>query len=288
MAKQSAREQFNDLPHLQGDEWRRAVARIMHEGRDLDTVRRAIGMIGDTEDPAFRGDLKQKYDWCDSQPEKRDGGGYIRAAIVRALRPISDPTDVDLFQRAMSSYEIDGAMELDGDLRAAGLLAMNDIDPDLAANWAARLVLDPQMTFSGDPANTAIRLLASHGNLAPIFGLVSWGESRTDVLAEGLRNLVELQVELLPILVDRYLDNDDEQIILGLFDLLLAHRSRDSWTSEIEHWFRTTTVMDLYGIVAIQVVASRSEPLITMLRNLREFEIDAMRVSMLDQALELV
>lgn len=288
MAKQSAREQFNDLPHLQGDEWRRAVARIMHEGRDLDTVRRAIGMIGDAEDPAFRDELKQKYDWCDAQPEKRDGGGYIRAAIVRALRPISDPTDVDLFQRAMSSYEIDGAMELDGDLRAAGLLAMNDIDPDLAANWAARLVLDPQMTFSGDPANTAIRLLASHGNLAPIFGLVSWGEARTDVLAEGLRNLVELQNELLPILVDRYLDNDDEQIILGLFDLLLAHRSRDSWTSAIEHWFRTTTVMDLYGIVAIQMVASRSEPLITMLRNLRELEIDAMRVSMLDQALELV
>ena len=288
MAKQSAREQFNDLPHLQGDEWRRAVARIMHEGRDLDTVRRAIGMIGDAEDPAFRDELKQKYDWCDAQPEKRDGGGYIRAAIVRALRPISDPTDVDLFQRAMSSYEIDGAMELDGDLRAAGLLAMNDIDPDLAANWAARLVLDPQMTFSGDPANTAIRLLASHGNLAPIFGLVSWGEARTDVLAEGLRNLVELQDELLPILVDRYLENDDEQIILGLFDLLLAHRNRDSWASEIEHWFRTTTVMDLYGIVAIQVVASRSEPLITMLRNLRELEIDAMRVSMLDQALELV
>lgn len=288
MAKQTVREQFEQLPNLHGEEWRRAVARIMHDARDLDSVRRAIGMIGEAEDPAFRTDLTQKYEWCDSQPERRDGGGYIRAAIVRAIRPISDPSDVGMFQRAMSSYEIDGAMELNGDLRAAGLLAMNDINPDLAANWAARLVLDPQMTFSGDPANTAIRLLASHGNLAPIFGLVSWGEARTDVLAEGLRNLVEIQDELMPILVDRYLDNDDEQIILGLFDLLLAHRSRDSWASEIERWFRSTTVMDLYGIVAIQLVASRSEPLITMLRNLRETEVDAMRKSMLDQALELV
>ena len=288
MAKQSLHQQLDDLQHLQGDEWRQSVVNVMHQGRDLDIIRRAVGIIAEAEDPSFRPDLKQKYDWCEAQPERRDGGGYIRAAIVRALRPISDPSDAALFQQAMSSYEIDGAMELNGDLRAAGLLAMNEIDPDLAANWAARLLLDPQMTFSGDPANTAIRLLASHNNLAPIFGLVSWGQSRTDVLAEGLRNLVDLHDDLLPILVDRYINNEDEQIILGLFDLLLAHRTRDSWTNQIEQWFRDTTVMDLYGIVAIQLVASRSEPLITMLRTIRQFEIDPMRAKMLDEALALV
>lgn len=288
MAKQSWRERFDDLQELQGDAWRQAAASIMHEGRDLDTVRRAISLIGEAEDPAFRDDFQRKFNWCHEQPTKRDGGGYIRAAVVRALRPVSDPGDSELFQHAMSSYEIDGSMELNGDLRAAGLVAMNDIDPDLAANWAARLMLDPQMTFSGDPANTAIRLLASHGNLAPIFGMVSWGQSRTDVLAEGLRNLADLHDDLLSILVDRYIENEDEQIILGLFDLLLAHRSRDSWIDRIEQWFRTTTVMDLYGVIAIQLVASRSEPLITMLRHLRETEFDTMRRTMLDEALALV
>lgn len=288
MAKQSWRGRFDDLQVLQGDAWRQAAARIMHEGRDLDTVRRAIGLIGEAEDPAFRDDLQRKFNWCHEQPTKRDGGGYIRAAVVRAIRPISDPGDATMFQHAMSSYEIDGSMELNGDLRAAGMLAMNDIDPDLAANWAARLMLDPQMTFSGDPANTAIRLLASHGNLAPIFGMVSWGKNRTDVLAEGLRNLAELHDDLLPILVERYIENEDDQIILGLFDLLLEHRTRDSWTARIEQWFRTTTVMDLYGIVAIQLIASRSESLITMLRNLRKTETDGMRTKMLDDALALV
>lgn len=288
MARQSAREQRDELTCLQGDDRRQAAVRIMHESRDLDLVRTAIGIIGEAEPPDFRADLIEKYQWCEAQPIRRDGGGYIRAALVRALRPVSDPSDTVLFQQAMSSYEIDNSLELCGDLRAVGLLAINDIDPGLAATWAARLMLDPQMTFSGDPANTAIRLLASHANLAPIFGMVSWGSARSDVLAEGLRNLTEIHADLLPMLVERYIDNEDEQIILGLFDLLLGHVTRDAWADHMEQWFRTTTVMDLYGIVAMQLVASRSEALITMLRTLREVELDVLRRGMLDQALALV
>ena len=118
--------------------------------------------------------------------------------------------------------------------------------------------------------------------------MVSWGTGRNDVLAEGLRNLTDLHADLLPLLVERYGDSDDEQVILGLFELLLGHASRDTWRDWIDGWFRTTTVMDLYGIVAIQVVASRSEVLITMLRKLRETEVDGLRRQMLDQALALV
>lgn len=287
MPKQTSRDYRAELQHLHGDERLQAAARIMHESHDLDVVRTAISVIGEAESPEWRDDLIAKYEWCEAQPVRRDGGGYIRAAIVRALRPVSDPSDAALFQRAMNTYEIDNTLELCGDLRALGLLAMNEIDPDLAANWAARLMLDPQVTFSGDPATTAIRLLASHANLAPIFGMVSWGSGRTDVLAEGLRNLTGLHVDLLPMLVERYIGNEDEQVILGLFDLLLGHITRDMWCDEIERWFRTTTVMDLYGIVAMQVVASRSETLITMLRRLRDLEIDVMRRGMLDQALSL-
>ena len=287
MQKRTSREHRAELQQLEGDDRIQAAMRIMHESRDLDLVRTAIGILGEAESPALRDDLIAKYEWCHTQAARRDGGGYIRAAIVRALRPVSDPADASLFQQAMSTYEIDGAMELFGDLRAVGLLAMNDIDPELAANWAARLMLDPQVTFSGDPANTAIRLLASHGNLAPIFGMVSWGTGRSDVLAEGLRNLTDLHADLLPLLIERYGESEDEQVILGLFELLLGHTTRDSWREWMERWFRTTTVMDLYGIVAMQVVGSRSEVLITMLRQVRATEADGLRRQMLDQALTL-
>lgn len=265
----------------------REAIQLMHTSRDLEIVQHAIKVLGAMESPDTRDDLLTKYEWCQAQPHKRDGGAFIRSAILRALRPVSAPDDAALFQQAMLTYELDGPTEVCADLRAAGLLAMNDVNPDLAANFAARFVLDSQFTFSGEPATTAMALLASHGNLAPIFGVVSWGKGRNDVLAEGLRNLIELPAELLPILVDQYIENEDEQIILGLFDLLLGHPSRDTWVGTMERWLRTTTVMDLYGIVAIQLVGSRSETLITMLRRLREEEFDRLRQGMLDQALAL-
>lgn len=285
--RQSIREVVAELSVLEGDARLAAAVKLMHTSRDLEIVRYAVEILREAESPGLRDDLIEKFTWCQEQPHKRDGGAFIRSAIIRALRPVSAPDDTAMFQQAMLTYEMDGPTEVGADLRSAGLLAMNDVNPDLAANFAARFVLDSQFTFSGEPATTAMALLASHNNLAPIFGVVSWGKGRNDVLAEGLRNLTELPAELLPILVERYIESEDEQIILGLFELLLGHRTRDEWVNTIEKWFRTTTVMDLYGIVAIQVVASRSEILITMLRELRSNEFDRVRQSMLDQALEL-
>lgn len=283
----NTRTEKQELDALSGDDQTKRALAVMQHSRDLDLTRHAIAILGAAESLALRDDLVAKYEWCDAQPHRHDGGAYIRSAIIRALRPISQPADIALLLRAMQTYEMDGPFEMCGDLRAAALWTMNDVDPEIAANLATRFMNDPQVTFSGEPANTAIALLASHNNLAPIFGAVSWGHLRAESLAEGLRNLVDLPAELLPILVDQYLESEDEQIILGLFDLLLGHATRDLWVETMERWFRTTTVMDLYGIVAMQIVGSRSEALITMLRNLRECEMDRMRAGLLDQALEL-
>lgn len=285
--RDSLREVQGQIEHLEGQERIDAAVMTMNSSRDLEIVRYVIDMLRMEESFALREDLVRKYAWCQAQPHHRDGGGFIRAALVRALMAISSSEDTALFQQAIMTYEMDGPTEVCGDLRSAGLLALNEIDPDLAANYAARFLLDPQFTFSGEPITTAIRLLASHSNLAPIFGVVSWGRGRSDVIGEGLRNLTELQDDLLPLLIDRFIESEDEQIILGLFELLIGHRTRDTWASTIESWFRTTTVMDLYGIVAIQIVASRSEVLIAMLRDLRSNEFDVLRQGMLDQALAL-
>lgn len=285
--RQSVREIRDHIESLSGQERLNSALETMNSSRDLEIVRYVIDVLREEESSALRVAFLQKYEWCQSQPRRRDGGGFIRATLIRALKPISAPEDTALFQKAILTYEMDGPTEVCGDLRASGLLALNDLDPELAANYSARFLLDPQFTFSGEPITTAMRLLASHGNLAPIFAAVSWGLGRSDVIAEGLRNLVELQDDILPILIERYINSEDEQIILGLFELLLGHRTRDQWSETIEQWFRTTTVMDLYGIVAIQVVGSRSEALIAMLRDVRSGEFDHMRQGMLDQALTL-
>jgi hypothetical protein len=142
-------------------------------------------------------------------------------------------------------------------------------------------------SFSGEPARTAIQTLAAQQNLAPIFGLASWGNAIGEVIGDALRNLVDLPASLLPILIEQYRDSEDEQIVLGLFDLLLGHATRDSWVNELTLFFRTTALIDLYGIIAMQIVGSRSEVLIGMLRNLAEIEQDREKKALLDHALEL-
>ena len=283
----TAREMRSEIDSLTGEDQINRAIEVMTHSRDLETTRYAIGILEKAASAELRAPLVKKYDWCDEQPHRRDGGGFIRAAIVRAMRPISSGDDATLFLHAMQTYEKDGAWETCADLRATGLLAMNDVDPTIAAIMAARFVHDPEATLSDEPAISAMRLLASHDELAPIFGAVCWGIGRPEVLAEGLRNLLALPDALLPMLVAQYIESESEQVVLGLFDLLLGHRTRDSWAATFAQWFRSTTLLDLYGIVAMQIVASRSEVLIAELRRIREDEVDALRCGLLDQALLL-
>lgn len=264
-----------------------AALRAIDSSPHLDLLRAALGIVGDARDPAHRQALLRKYAWCEAKPSQHDSGGYVREAIIKALRPIVEPVDLPLLQRALTTYQLDGAYELCAGLRAAALVAANEIDPGFAALVAARFLTDPQNSFSGEPATTAIRVLIAQQNLAPVFGLVSWGAANGETIAEGLRSLVDLPASLLPLLIERYRASEDEQVVLGLFDLLLNHPTRDEWVEEIMTFFRTTTLMDLYGIIAIQVVARRSGALIEALRKLRAIEPDRLRQQMLDQALEL-
>lgn len=264
-----------------------AALKAMRSSRHLDVVRTAIVIIGETRDAGYRDALYEKYEWCETQGTRGDSGGYIREAIVKALQPVVQPVDLPLLQRAMTTYQMDGMYEVCAGLRAAALIAANDVDPAFATLFAARLLTDPKNSLSGEPARTAIRVLAAQQELAPIFGLVSWGNANGETIAEGLRHLTALPASLVPLLVDQYRESEDEQVVLGLWDLLLGHPTRDEWVDELLRFLRTTTLMDLYGIIAIQVVASRSGPMIEALRELSRVERDPLRQQLLDQALAL-
>lgn len=263
------------------------AVKLIEKSRHLEAVRAALKVIGSAADPQLRPVLYRKYDWCEQHPVQRDGSGYIRAAIVRALQPIVQPEDLPLLQRALTSYQMVGIYEVCAELRAVALVTVNDLDPGFAALFSARFLTDPRNSFSGEPARTAIGLLAAQQNLAPIFGLASWGNAVGEIIGEALRHLVEIPASLVQLLAEQYRDSEDEQILLGLFDLLLGHPKRDEWGEEFSRFFHTTKLIDLYGIVAMQVVASRSDALIALLRNLAGTEPDRERKALLDHALEL-
>jgi hypothetical protein len=234
-------------------------------------------------DPANRDVLHRRYD---AAGEKTDSGGFIRAAIVRALQPIASIDDRPLLIRALNTYQAQGMYEICAELRTAALIAMNDLDPDTAALFAARFLNDPGNSFAGQPGITAVRLLAAQQRLEPLFALASWNMGPGEIVGETLRNLIELPAELVDLLVTKYKDADDEQVLLGFYDLLLAHRERYRWHEVILDFLRTTDLIDLYGLVAMQIVASRDGDLIAGLRSLVDDEPNRRKYELLTLALQ--
>ena len=87
------------------------AVRLMEKSRHLEVIRAAIRVLRDAPDPAHRPALHRKYEWCETQSTQRDGSGYIRAEIVRALQPIVQPDDLPLLQRAMLTYQMVGIQQ---------------------------------------------------------------------------------------------------------------------------------------------------------------------------------
>jgi hypothetical protein len=265
---------------------RLAVA-MVERSRDLETLRAALAVLAERADPALRPLLHEKYDWCEASPVKRDSSGFIRAGIVRALQPVVQPADAPLLRRALTTYQMQGLYELCAELRAAALLAMADLDPGTAALFAARFLADPLTSFSGEPALTAIRLLAAQGRLEPVFALASWETENGQIAGEALRSLVDLDPDLVDLLVERHRASKDPQIVVGLFDLLLGHADRVRWHDGILRYVATAGDLDVFGIIVTSIVASRDEHLIPALRAIAADERDPTRRQLLEHALEL-
>jgi hypothetical protein len=282
-AEPTARDLRTDDP----DERARLAVAIVERSRDLEALRPALAVLADRADAALRPLLHEKYGWCEASPAKRDSSGFIRAGIIRALTPIVQPVDRALLLRGATTYQMQGMYELCAELRASALLAMDALDPDTAAALAARFLADPLTSFSGEPALTAIRLLAAEQRLEPVFALASWPQSNEQLVGEALRGLVDLDADLVDLLVDQHLASADPQVALGLIDLLLGHTARSRWHEPILRLVVTATDLDIYGIVVTSIVASRDEPLIQALRELAGGERDPVKRELLEHALEL-
>lgn len=271
---------------------RAEAIRLIERSRHPEIVRAALLVLRHAEDPALRPLLHATYDRYDGAPERSDSGGIVRAAIVRTLQPIVHPDDEPFLHRALRSYQMLGLYELCAELRTAGLLALNDLNPDLAALYAARFLTDPLNSNSGEPALSAIRLLATQQNLGPVLSVASWDTVASfsggngEIIGEALRNLTGLPVVMMPLLIEQHRESEDEQVLLGLYDLLLAHPARANWREEIVDFLRTTPLLDLYGLVATQIVVTRDETLIEALRGLTATEHEPRRAELLAHALE--
>ena len=276
---------LRELPDGSPEQMRSARA-LFEEARVPDPIRAALAVLIATPPTDFRALLLAKYAACDADGVKRDPGGPIRIMLLEALRPLALPEDTPLLERAATTYEFLYG-EATGDLRAAALLALNEANDRLAAFHCVRLLIDEYTSImSGEPAATAARILAAAGQLLPLYAYVTQATRIVaDVTAECLRGLVALPPSLLPPLVARYLASDDEIVLLGLFDLLLARDDRDDHRETLFDFLRATTLHAIYRYLVSALVARREEETIAALEGLTESERDAEKRAIVREAL---
>jgi len=268
---------------------RRAYAlRIVESETNPELLLAALRVLGEYPDSDLRPALLVRYTYCNAKGVRRDQGGVVRAAILEVLRSVLLPEDADMLVRATTTYEFLYG-EAAGDLRAAGLLALNELDETLAAYHAVRLLDDEHTsTMSGEPAVAAVRVLASQEQFLPLYGYVVRAQpGEPDVVAECLRNLVRLPNSLLPALIERYYRSENEIELLGLFDLILG---RPCWMEHIELIFgflRDTHHHNIYRYLVNTLLTGADEAVLECMRSMVAVERDIVKAEILREALEL-
>lgn len=259
-----------------------------------DVLMAALDILAQTPTPAARISLLDLYAHFADQQGKRDPGAYVRSAVLQALRPTVEPGDRDTLLTAVTTYEYSPPDFTDDAslLRAAGLIALSDVDDELSRYHAVRLLADMENTerMSGEPAVTAAQVLGAQHELTPLFFYAmrpahpDYGE----VMAESLRQLTALPPAMIPTLVARHDESEDAIILLGLFDLLLGHESGPQEIDYINDFLAATRQYDVYRYLVTAMIASGNQTLLNTLLASARYERDKEKITILTRALALM
>ncbi|NTU81351.1 MAG: hypothetical protein HGA45_18565 [Chloroflexales bacterium] len=166
MARTSPNAVLRELERLADDPEAQAsyAATVLTTERRAQIVGPALAALEQQPLPEARPALLRLYAHLGADGTRHDAGGTFRASILRALRPWATIDDLPLLERAVTTYEFlpPGRSEEATPIRGAGLVALADLDPELAGFHAARLLVDIHTSRpSGEPAKTAAGVLAA-------------------------------------------------------------------------------------------------------------------------------
>jgi hypothetical protein len=285
---------LRQLQVLQGDlPAQQAYAReLLATQRQEQVVLAALRVLDDMLGYDDRSLLTAIYADYDIDGVRRDPGGSVRNALLRAMRPIAIPADLPLAERAVATYEFipPTRAEEAQPIRAAGLLVLDALDAQLAGFQAVRLLHDTHTALmSGQPALTAVEVLGARGAMLPLYAYAAQrGGQHPDVLAACLRSLSDAPSPILADLVTRYWDAQDELVRFGLYDLILAHSDANAYRTRLIALLRTTYQLSVLRYLSTVIVASRKAAWIAELLAVAEDEHDSTRVGVLLDVLALL
>ena len=263
---------------------------LVARDKDPRAVRAALEVLQAHPTREARPVLHTRFEHLAADGVKRDAGTYLRAAIVRALRPIAGPEDLPLLERAVSTYEwLPPRSEEASLLRSAGLVVLNDVDGRLAGFQAVRLLADEWTSrLSGEPALTAVGVLASLDHFDPLYYYaLHQTQPQSDVLSDCLRRLTGLPEALVRGLTERHGATRDEVVLVGLLDLLLEHPDAAFAPDWVRGWMAATELYAVYHYLVTKLAATPVERWTAVLQDQATRERRPRQLALLEEALGL-
>ena len=234
---------------------------LLDSKNGLEAVRAALAVLAKSPREDARPRLRTLYEYYAAHNGVRDTGAYTRSAILTALRPLVRAADVDLLVTAVTTYEFPppAYAEEAGMLRGIALVILAGVDEQLARYFATRLLGDGYTErMSGEPALTAVQILAAQEEVLPIYfyAVQNAEQAQSEVVAECLRQLTGAPLPVVDELVKQYGAGENLPALVGLFDLLLQHRSGPCRLDFLTDFLKTTRDLDLYRYLGTVMVTS--------------------------------
>ena len=243
--------------------------------------------------PAARPALLELYGYYGGRGQKLDPAAYLRSAILRALREIVMPENTlflaqatDTFVFPPPEFKEEGAM-----LRSAALLALAEVEDDLARYHAVRLLANEHTNImSGEPALTAAKVLATQGEILPLYFYVMQDGARVlpEVVSTCLSNLTTLRTDLLPGILTRYAESTHEVILVGLFDLLLNHEAGLQCADFLRQFLQQSQQLDAYRYLVVTMTTSGKRDVVQLLIDASRVALPKAKIAILREALAFV
>ena len=271
---------------------------LLQPRQKRDVLLAALKVLAKHPNPAAREPIRQLFEHFSADGRKRDPGAFTRRAVLDAWRPVALPADVPLILQAVNTYEFlpPGFKEDAILLRTGALLILNELDDTLAGFQATRLLVDGfSDPMSGEPALTAVRVLASQEQTLPLYLYAMQANEAAipEVVSECLRSLTRAPAALIPGIIARHGKAESAIIRIGLCDLLICHEAGTQAPLALQAVAyladALTTMPDLaaYRYLVIAMLTSRRAELTAAVLQTARLETHRGRIGVLLEVLDL-
>jgi hypothetical protein len=265
---------------------------IVEDGSPFDAVA-ALALLRDRADAEFRPRLWAVYEYLAADGIRRDAGGIVRVALLRALAPIVVASDAPRLEAAARTVELTppGPKDVAAGIRGAALVALVSVDHERAGLSAVRLLHDLETDrMSGEPAATAARVLRALEERLPLYAYVLGTPHRVpEVTAECLPALGRLDTSLVEDLFDRFegAGSAEPTEWAALYELAVEHEDVDRLVPRLATALDAAEDPDLLLYLATLMIGRRRPALLAAVLHAAQWEMKGPRASIYREALEL-